>query len=251
MGDWKKSEAQLRKTINDMNVVTGANDTNIVDGVDRLIRGYGGGSAPSTGCATVVHSINQTIADVSISGELNDILEQSISLTLSQPTFTSNCMVDDYGYKDMTKWIKNGSAMQAYQNIAYNSNSTENKCTYVGVGNFEAIYFSKALSSGKTYTLSFDYYCPTNIVGDYATPYAPYIGFFPINNCIERSDNAYSNAYAKTTLPTGTMTDYESFQCNYTPSSDVAVYIGFCTGCISDGVETEIYLKNIELTEEE
>lgn len=40
MGDWKKSEAQLRKTINDMNVVTGANDTNIVDGVDRLIRGY-------------------------------------------------------------------------------------------------------------------------------------------------------------------------------------------------------------------
>ena len=47
MGDWKKSEAQLRKTINDMNVVTGANDTNIVDGVNRLIRGYEGGSNSS------------------------------------------------------------------------------------------------------------------------------------------------------------------------------------------------------------
>lgn len=45
MGDWKKSEAQLRKTINDMNVVTGANDTNIVDGVNRLIRGYEGGTS--------------------------------------------------------------------------------------------------------------------------------------------------------------------------------------------------------------
>lgn len=48
MGDWKKSEAQLRKTINDMNVVTGANDTNIVDGVDRLIRGYEGGTGSTT-----------------------------------------------------------------------------------------------------------------------------------------------------------------------------------------------------------
>lgn len=44
MGDWKKVEAQLRKTINDINVVTEGNDTNIVDGVDRLIRGYGQGS---------------------------------------------------------------------------------------------------------------------------------------------------------------------------------------------------------------
>lgn len=48
MGDWKKSEAQLRKTINDMNVVTGANDTNIVDGVNRLIEGYGQGDSSSS-----------------------------------------------------------------------------------------------------------------------------------------------------------------------------------------------------------
>ena len=48
MADWKKVEAQLRKTINDINVVTEGNDTNIVDGVDRLIRGYEGGTGSTT-----------------------------------------------------------------------------------------------------------------------------------------------------------------------------------------------------------
>lgn len=76
MGDWQKSEAQLRKTINDMNVVTGANDTNIVDGVDRLIKGYGDGS--NTSSVYIPTSKNTSIQ--------NNVGISVASYTLSIPT---------------------------------------------------------------------------------------------------------------------------------------------------------------------
>lgn len=41
MADWKKVEANIEKLINDMNATTGNSDTNLTDGVNALIGGYG------------------------------------------------------------------------------------------------------------------------------------------------------------------------------------------------------------------
>ena len=61
MADWKKVEAQLRKTINDANQTTGKNDTNITDCVDRLISGYGQGAGG--GIADFINGTSTIIKD--------------------------------------------------------------------------------------------------------------------------------------------------------------------------------------------
>lgn len=151
--------------------------------------------------------------------------------------------------KHMYNWKTNDSAASAYKCITYSPIDNSNKCTYFGVGGHEVIYFTKNLEKGKTYTLSLDYYSPNNIIGEYEEPYAPFIGFFPYNP-MSTNGNPYSVSYAKTVFPTGAMSGYKSYQCTYTPTSNITGYIGFVTGCTLDGMEVDFYLKNIEFKEE-
>ena len=57
MAEWTKIEAQLRKTIDDMNVATNSSDTNIVDGVNRLIEGYKRGGADTSDATATENDI--------------------------------------------------------------------------------------------------------------------------------------------------------------------------------------------------
>ena len=48
MGDWKKIQAQLEKLIADASRVTGKAHTNVTDGIEDLISGYGQGGSGGT-----------------------------------------------------------------------------------------------------------------------------------------------------------------------------------------------------------
>ena len=151
---------------------------------------------------------------------------------------------------DMTGWAKNSSASEAYQSILYNPATNENICRYIGVDGHEVIGFQMLLEANKTYEFSLDYFTPSDIVGEYESPHAPFIGIVS-TSALNYSDNPYSTSryskYATTVMQTGATEDYVHYSCQYTPT--VAHYVLFCfaTGCTLDGVAVEFRLKNIEV----
>ena len=149
---------------------------------------------------------------------------------------------------DMTAWTKNGPAAKAFTAITYDGTNDENLCRYTGAGMFEYIGFPVQLTAGRTYAFVMDYRCPAGVTGQYAPPYAPYIGFFP--TAVLSSDaEAYPTAYASRRLPVEAVEEYQRYVCTYTPvvSMTVAVTIGL--GSTLDGVDTEFGFRNLSLWE--
>lgn len=146
---------------------------------------------------------------------------------------------------DMRTWSKNSPAMNAFHSIEYDEPSKSNHCLYNGVGMFEFIGVPMTLEAGKRYTFSIDYYSPYTLTGDYAEPYAPYIGFFP-EGVLATNADSYSENYAVTQLALS-VASYTTYSVTYTPSSTVNGCVAFGMGSTTDGVLVELYIKNAKL----
>lgn len=146
---------------------------------------------------------------------------------------------------DMRTWSKNAPAEGAYTSIIYDETAKLNTCQYTGVGMFEFIGYPVALEAGKRYTFSIEYYTPNTLTGDYAEPYAPYIGFFP-ESVLATDANSYSSNYAVTNLALS-VSGYTTYSVTYTPSSAVSGCVAFGMGSTRDGISVELNIRNAKL----
>ncbi len=149
---------------------------------------------------------------------------------------------------DMTMWLKNLPACEAFTSIVYDDAEKLNTCQYTGVGMFEIIGIPLLLEAGKTYTFSVDYYTPNSLTGNYGEPYAPYLAFLPLYNA-RLADDPFSKSYVYTNVALS-VSDYTTYVCAYTPETTVAGCAAFVMGSTTDGVSVELRLKNIGLTVE-
>lgn len=189
------------------------------------ITGGGGGGGGSTRYHTIDEQVVSLDVDVSIAG---------------------GTTIDADRLANMNTWCRNEPAASAYTSIAYNAETKENVCQYTGVGMFEVIGLPLLLESGKRYTFTVEYYTPNEITGDYAEPYAPYIGFLPISAFGTNAD-PFPSCYAHTGIDLS-VADYKTYSCTFTPNENLMAGAAFVMGSTTDGVSVELRLKNISLT---
>jgi hypothetical protein len=118
------------------------------------------------------------------------------------------------------------------------------------VDGYENIGFSKLLKAGCKYIFSLEFYSPILLnVSPNITPQNIFMGFFPLNNILENA-NIYDQAYSSCIFNQDHLTDYYKYKCEYIPSEDMGCSIGLSFGSLSDFINCEFYVKNINLIEE-
>ncbi len=153
--------------------------------------------------------------------------------------------------QNMNEWTRNEPAETAYTNITYDETTTENICSYTGVGMFETIGCAVSLVAGVKYIFSLSIKHSTELIGAYEEPFQAFIAFID-KSFLSLHTDPYINSgvYSYALIDNSPKNDYVTYSCEYTPTTNQDVAVALHTGCLQDGEAVELNIKDVSFVSE-